>query len=662
MSETRGSTPATAPPDLPPPSRPGTADIPTPGPSLVIDRGHRLVEVSDGAQPYLQPAGEDASGVAFERIHPDLIAGLAQGLNRAFLGGEATVTAPHSFSVEGRLRQVTLFIQPILGDARVERALITLLDGGPAPATDPLAAPPKPREPARPRPERHPADERHGRTDRGGGALCDNLQTLVDATSFSVYRMSPDWSELRMLKGKGFLKDAPNPVTGWMDLYIPAEDRATVKATIARAVATGKVFELEHPILLPDGGRGWVLSRAVPITGKDGKVVEWFGAASDATARRAALEELGRARKMEAIGRLAGSIAHDFNNLLTVIAANLELADMRLKDPQTRSLLERATRAVELGTSFNRRLLSLVGGRQPAPQRVDLNARVSDLCRLLDRAISERIELHTRLAEDLWPVRVDAGDLDSAVMNLVLNARDAMAEGGRIDVSTANIALGAAEAATMAGARSGDFVRISVKDNGTGMCRETMERATEAFFSTKHDSTGTGLGLYSVQGFLHAAGGFLHLSSTLGTGSAVSLYLPRDLAVPDRADPAATAAPRHGAGETILVVEDDTHLREVLCERLTVLGYRPLAARSAAEAMTLLSAGTEVSLVLSDVAMPGRMNGHGLARWIAAHRPGVRVLLTSAMEPETVPEAKTPILAKPYSSAQLARSLQRALA
>ncbi|MFZ1109966.1 MAG: PAS domain S-box protein [Rhodomicrobium sp.] len=378
-------------------------------------------------------------------------------------------------------------------------------------------------------------------------------------------------------------------------------------------------------------------------------------------------EALANARRLEAVGQLAGGVAHDFNNLLSVIAGNLELAADRIGDEAAGRLVSRALDAAEKGAALNRRLLSLASRRSLQPQSLNLNDRVEETAKLLTSIVGEHIAVVTDLAAGLWMAQADPGEVDSAMLNIAANARDAMPGGGRIEISTANVTLDEGSAGKLhSDARPGDYVCLTIADDGPGMTEDILGKAMEPFFTTKGPGAGTGLGLTSVASFARHSGGFSTISSAPGLGCTVRTYLPRcvqesagDAGIPD-------GLPL-GDGELVLVAEDDDRVREMTLKRIEALGYAVAEARSGAEAIALLKSGAPVQLVLSDVVMPGGMTGYEVARWVASNRPDIKVIICSGYNEGDRTGANKPAqslvtLGKPYSREQLARALRDALA
>ena len=386
------------------------------------------------------------------------------------------------------------------------------------------------------------------------------------------------------------------------------------------------------------------------------------GALRDISARKRMEEELARTRRLESVGRLTAGFAHDFNNLLTVLAGNLELILQSTSDDRIRNLARPALEAAETGAFLNRRLLSLGRKRRASPRPVNLSDRITEMFVLIQRAVGQQIAVQLDLAAELWLAVADPAEIDSAVLNLALNSRDAMPQGGEIWIRTRNQRI----EKTRKGARAGDYVCLVVADDGEGMTEVVRQRALEPFFTTKVEKNGAGLGLSAVDSFVKEAGGFLTIGSQPGVGTTITLSLPRAAEVGDQSHPNARSddAPR-GDGEVVLVVEDDDRVREVTLKRVEALGYVADEASSAADARARLTAGG-VDIVLSDIVMEGALDGVDLARWMSVHQPSVPIVLATAFPggpgyAELKRSRGVFTLMKPYSRAALAAALSREL-
>ncbi|MGD9715040.1 MAG: response regulator, partial [Thermomicrobiales bacterium] len=374
---------------------------------------------------------------------------------------------------------------------------------------------------------------------------------------------------------------------------------------------------------------------------------------------------LSQAQRLEAVGQLAGGIAHDFNNLLAVVSGSLELAESHIVDAGARRLVERAVEAVRMGASLTRRLLSFAGRRRYEPVPLSLNERVNRILTLLNRTLGEQIEVSCQLASDLWLTMADPGEIDNVILNLSINARDAMPNGGKLDIATRNVTLDPSAAAAMTDACPGDFVVIGVTDTGHGMTSQTMQRAVEPFFTTKQGK-GTGLGLSIVYGYAKQTGGFMSLSSELGKGSSIEVYLPRATQPNTLADaPSQREEIPMGDGELILLVEDSEQVRYVCSAQLESLGYAVIETKDGPEALKQLQEEYPFELVLSDISMPGGMNGYDVAKWVMNAKPELGILLMSGHDKSDVAicEAfeRVPLLHKPFTKKQLALAVHNAL-
>jgi PAS domain S-box-containing protein len=380
--------------------------------------------------------------------------------------------------------------------------------------------------------------------------------------------------------------------------------------------------------------------------------------------RHKAQEALSHSQRLELIGQLAGGVAHDFNNLLAVIGGNLELATMRTTDERVSELVHEALLAVEAGAGLSQRLLSFARKRSLQPSNIAVNDRIELTQQLLERTLDKNIAFELILSSDIWKTRVDPGDFDSAILNIVINARDSMQSGGKLRIVTRNRTFNSDDVKSIPEATEIDYVQISVSDTGGGMTPDVQDKALTPFFTTKEAGKGSGLGLSSVFGFAKQSAGFVTIDSVIGEGTAINIYLPR-ASLPSNGGGAKTqkADVPLGRGETILVVDDEPALLKVVRERLIELGYNVIEATTAAQAIELLEDNELISLVFSDIRMPGRMSGHDLAEWVFENRPDLKVLLTSGYSELAAEEQQDmKILAKPYSMAKLAISLRDALA
>jgi PAS domain S-box-containing protein len=386
--------------------------------------------------------------------------------------------------------------------------------------------------------------------------------------------------------------------------------------------------------------------------------------------REDAQEQLVRIQRLEAFGQLTGGVAHDFNNLLTVIGGNLELLKDRMTDERQAKPLNRALDAVSMGARLTQRLLSFARRNRLEPQVLDLNAEVVGIIDMLRRSLGESIDISSVLAPDLWNVRADPSQVENAILNLAINARDAMPGGGRLVIETSNAKVDGAFLKLSSGELlpPGDYVRLSISDTGTGMPPEVLARAFEPFFTTKEPGKGTGLGLASIFGFARQSGGHVTIYSEVGSGTTVNLYLPRSGGASEGAEAArdAAAGAARPAKLRILVVEDNADVRETTIDRLEGLGHAVTACDGASAAMDILGRRSDIDLVFSDVVMAGGLSGLDLAAWMATKKPGIPVLLTSGFTEELLAVSagagpKPRLLRKPYATVELAEAIARTL-
>jgi CheY-like chemotaxis protein len=378
---------------------------------------------------------------------------------------------------------------------------------------------------------------------------------------------------------------------------------------------------------------------------------------------------------MEAVGQLTGGVAHDFNNLLTLVLGGLEGIGRQLAnlpDPTLLAKVERfrdmALQGAKRAAALTSRLLAFSRQQSLAPQSIDANELVGGLSELLRRTLGEAIVLETALADGLWPTFADPNQLENALLNLALNARDAMPEGGKLTIETANASLDNAYVSSLSEpVEPGRYVMIAVADTGTGMDRPTRERAFDPFFTTKEVGKGTGLGLSQVYGFARQSAGHVKIDSEVGRGATVRIYLPRRMGdIAERAESQPASFSNSIGSETILLVEDDDALRSYGTQSLQELGYRVLEADNGAAALVVLDGDQPIDLLLTDVVMPGGVNGQQLADQAARRRPGLKVLFMTGYAPNAIIDnarldAQAPLIGKPFSFDELAAKVRETL-
>ncbi len=401
------------------------------------------------------------------------------------------------------------------------------------------------------------------------------------------------------------------------------------------------------------------------LTDEQGKPDGYVYVLDDITRRKQLDEQLRQSQKMEAIGQLTGGVAHDFNNLLAIIVGNLELMGEELPgDSELRELLDDALAAAIRGASLTHRLLAYSRQQALEPTQVELDQLIPNLLSVLHRVLEESIQIRTTIAPDLGKVRIDAHQLENAVLNLAVNARDAMPDGGVLTVSVENAVLDEGYAQENVDVTAGRYVMVSVSDTGTGMSSEVAARALEPFFTTKPVGQGTGLGLSMVYGFVKQSGGHLKIYSEIGYGTTIKMYLPRVESENAPVDePSATDALPVSGEKLVLVVEDETPVRRLLLRFLASFGHRTLEAADGPSALELLKQNPAIDLLLTDVVMPGGLGGPALYREASRLYPNIGVVFMSGYAPQAVIKEDElqghPILSKPFTRAALAEALER---
>jgi len=458
----------------------------------------------------------------------------------------------------------------------------------------------------------------------------------------------------------------PPPSQEHSRLFTP-ESWMLLTAAVDKAAHAGVPYELELETVRADGSRGWMMDRGEPVRDADGAITHLRGVAMDITERRNLGEQFRQAQKMEAVGRLAGGIAHDFNNLLTIINGYSQiLLETPASGHTARTYLKEIEDAGNRAASLTRQLLAFSRRQVLEPQVVNLNVVITDLGKMLTRLIGEDIKLHTSLDPSLARVKADPGQIEQVIMNLAVNARDAMPSGGNLTIETSNVELDENYAQTHPTVKPGPHVMFAVVDTGTGITAETQARIFEPFFTTKEQGKGTGLGLATVYGIVKQSGGSIWVYSELGHGTVFKIYLP---AVSENLTEKGHATAETGSGfgtETILVIEDEEGVRSLVRHALESRGYKVLETDDAEEAFALCASyeGT-IHLLLTDVVMP-KMSGPAVAENVTALRPGVKVLYMSGYTDDAIVHHGVlsegmPFIQKPFSPVTLRKKIREVL-
>ncbi|MGH7045976.1 MAG: PAS domain S-box protein [Stellaceae bacterium] len=497
----------------------------------------------------------------------------------------------------------------------------------------------------------------------------ERFRMLVQGVAdYAIFMLDPDGVVTNWNLGAERIKGyAANEIIGrHFSQFYTAEDRqnGVPHEALETARQTG-TFEAEGWRVRKDGTVFWASVVIDAIRDGAGRLMGFAKITRDLTERRAAEEQLRQAQRMEVVGQLTGGVAHDFNNLLTAIIGNLEMLTTVLPEEGTGSRYANAAlRAALRGSRLTQQLLAFSRRQEIRPQLIDINELLQETLNLCQRTLGEGIEIDLRLQPGVWTSLTDPAQFEATILNLAANARDAMGISGRLTVATANVA--AAGSGDGIDVEPGDYVMVSISDTGCGMSAEVLARAFEPFYTTKEVGKGTGLGLSQVYGFAKQSGGAARIESRTGLGTTVHIYLPR------RDEPAArpevslnALVPADQSGKTVLVVEDDPDVRELIVTMLADLGYRTLVAQTGPEALALLHRERVVDLLFTDVIMPGGMSGIDLARTASRLRPDLRILLTSgyagAAHEAQAPSGEFQFLAKPYRAPTLEKKLRETL-
>jgi PAS domain S-box-containing protein len=496
----------------------------------------------------------------------------------------------------------------------------------------------------------------------------ERFRLLVQGvTNYAIYMLSPTGIITNWNAGaeriKGYTHD--EAVGQHFSRFYTEEDRIANAPSRGLGIAA-KVgrYENEGWRVRKDGTRFWAHVVVDAIHDDNGTLIGFAKVTRDITEKKDAAEALKRAdaalfqsQKMEAIGQLTGGIAHDFNNLLSVMSSSLDLLSSRLRDEQDVRLIDSMQRAVTRGANLTQQLLSFARQQPLKVERLDINSVIGGFESVLRRACNTSITFEMDLQSELVPVMLDEARFEAALLNLIVNARDAMQSGGQLTVRTENIALADGQAGSL---KAGRYVKLTVVDTGTGMSRETASRAFEPFFTTKEVGKGTGLGLSQVYGFIAQSGGEVILASELGKGTSVSIYLPASES--ESTSPTASRNDRP-ARDTVLIVEDEPDLMRAAADLFRALGFEVLTAGEGKDAIDILERTDNIGLVFTDVIMPNGMSGIELARQTRRRWPKIKSILASgyplpALKAEHGNIDDFPFVSKPYRLSDIARKLR----
>jgi len=413
-------------------------------------------------------------------------------------------------------------------------------------------------------------------------------------------------------------------------------------------------------------GLFWIALRIHPIKNKAGDIIQLVAEGSDINTRKEQEDVLRRSQKMDAIGQLAGGIAHDFNNQLGVVIGYLDILQSSISDEDQLSWIEKSSKATLRCIDLTRQLLTFSRNKSGKKSTVDVNSTLTELQTMITRTVTPQVEVEFYLDDSLWLTEINAGDFQDAILNLVINARDVMPNGGKLIFETSNKELDSTHANNHLNISAGHYIQIMISDTGFGMSKQTLDRIFEPFFTTKEEGKGTGLGLAMVYSFVKRFGGGIRFYSEVDIGTTLRMYLPRSEYSSPNKEESDTDCELLGGNEVILVVDDESDLLELACKYLTDLGYQIRKAETAKIAIKVLESDDSIDLLFSDIVMPGGMNGYELAEHTLKHHPEIKILLTSGFTSRVNSKQKplefdNKLLSKPYRKAELAKHIRLTL-
>ena len=496
----------------------------------------------------------------------------------------------------------------------------------------------------------------------------ETLAAVIDACPVAIVCLSPDRKVLLWSRAAGQIFGyTAHEVFDHRYMLVPPDDQAQFDDLFARAMAGETLRDVRVKRRRKDGSLVEVSFNAAAIF-EAGTAKAIAFALTDITERNRLEEQLRQSQKMDAIGLLTGGVAHDFNNVLAVVTGTIDILHDGVADrPELAAIAKLISEAADRGAELTKHLLAFARRQPLQPRQTDIGKAAAEAVNLLRPTLGEQVEIEWQLQEDLWPALVDPAEVVTAILNLAVNARDAMMDGGKLTIETSNAVLDEAYADAHSEVAPGSYVMLAVSDTGPGIPPSIRDKVFEPFFTTKEVGKGTGLGLSMVFGFVKQSGGHIKLYSEEGYGTTFKIYLPRAGGQTDDVAEQSAGAPLVGGSEIILVVEDDPAVRASATMQLEAMGYKTLTAANAQEALAIMDRGTAFDLLLTDVVMPGLMNGRRLAEEAANRRAGIKVLFTSGYTENAIVhhgrlDPGVLLLPKPYRKSDLARMVRQALA